>query len=184
MSECVEISYDVKTIDGFMTYVLNMELCSLFLPVSFVISDRAIVGQYKTAGFEPLSDMETINVCRALDMMISVLKGMIQAQRRCVFPEDYHVRLQDAWFSGETGEARLVFMPAGPFEQNRLYAELLLLHDEMTSRVPEEGRSYMKTARSFISRGKSSLEVIRHRFEELRREAMLCGMDANRRRSQ
>lgn len=184
MSECVEISYDVKTMDGFMTYVLNMELCSLFLPVSFVISDQAIVGQYKTAGFEPLSEMENVNVCRALDMMISVLKGMIQAQRRCVFPEDYHVRLQDAWFSGETGEARLVFRPAGSLEQTGIHEELLLLHDEMTARVPEEGRSYMKTARGYISRGRSSLEVISHRFEELRREAMLCGLEINRRRSQ
>jgi|GEM_PF-2586815 len=174
MSECIEIKYDAEDMEGFMTYVLNMGLCQLFLPVAFIISDKEVIGQYRTDGSVPLSELAGMDSDRALDIMISLMEGMVQAQRRCIFPENYTVNADDLWWDQEDGAVKLIFRPKDIGREEERYADILEMHDVITALLPEDQQGYMKKARGFISRGRSSLEVIRHRFEDLRREAMLC----------
>lgn len=177
MGNHVKKKYVAGMPSNYQRDILCRELCELFLPVNFVEDKSSLFGLYNTEGYFPLMDIEKLTVCRALDIIISLLDKIIAAERRYMFVGDYDLKLDNIYLNQSCSDVRVVFEKGRENNEYLIKENLIQVCWLCNSKIEAESQGYMEKVIGYIERVHSSLGIIRHRITELRREAFLCGFD-------
>lgn len=176
MKEIVEIEY---ASEGLLTYqkdILCSGLCGLFLPVNMIEEGSRVTGVYDRTGYVCLADVDKVSVCRALDMMIELLNQIIRAEGRYFFQGDYIISPEAVYVRYDEEKVKLVFIPAASNDPKEIVkAGLIEVAEFLMTATESHDQKYMEKVLHYLERGKSSVGILKHRVEELRREATACG---------
>lgn len=175
MYDRVEINYEKTEILDYQKSILNGELCSLFLPVNFLCDDKRISGIYRTQGFVCLKDVERLTASDALDIFTELLKAMMEAEKRYILIGDYSLAEEHLYVDTNTRTVKLTFGKGTGNDKTIILNELGDILKLCKEKVEEPGDGYLDKAADIVARRHSSFGIIRHRIEELRREAFTCG---------
>lgn len=174
MNDHIEISYRRGDIEEFHKELINRSLCSLFLPGNILENQDMTLITYCTQGYLALAEVEDLDICRALNMISSLLTAMMKAERRFFFIGEYSLAPESVYVRTEDCQVYLIYRKAEYNDEKQVYEKLIDLIEIVKTKVVHGGESYLDTAAGYLRRGRSSIGVVRHRIEELEREARAC----------
>ncbi|TDP57471.1 hypothetical protein [Aminicella lysinilytica] len=174
MNDHIEVNYKSGDIEEFHKELINRSLCGLFLPGNVLECQGATIITYSTKDYLPVTAVEALDVCRALDMISCLMAAMMEAERRYFFLGEYSMEPEHIYVSMEGSQVCLIYRKAEYADEKQVYEKLIDLIEILKTKLVNGGESYLDTAAGYLRRGKSSPGVVRHRIEELSREARAC----------
>ena len=174
MEENIRMTFPGGILDQYQMDLLSMELCSLFLRMSFVQGEDLTV--YVKAEEYRFPDVLCENsASEVLLRMESLLREMIMAERRYFEIGTYRVSMDVFMIRRKDNTGHLLYIPHEYPGKRELYKDLCDIFLAFLDYVPEKDRGYLEQACDYFRGGRSGIGIIRHRIERLAYEANACG---------
>lgn len=175
--EAVEAIFQPAEMPAHVQEILTMGLADLFVPVRFIGGSDPhgrLKAVYLTEGLTALRKIKSLPPGEGLEILASVIKGMEQAQRRYLFPEEYilHPALLYLERKDQETRARLIWrsQPGGGHgaESEEVGKSLLTVVYSLKILTEEEGKTALEEAARLILAGKKGMTLIRE-LENIRK---------------
>ena len=173
MNEYIEIKYAAEKVAEYVTELLTLGVCPLFLKASFISSGESLSASYQSEGFRPLTLLSTLSAEEALSIVLAVMQGVHQCEKHYIFAGQFEINTQCIFVDPLFSKVKLVYRPAE--KEQTLLQKMELLLKELQKQCSEEGTSYLDSALSVFRNDDYGYKSLLHQLEKLRREAYLCG---------
>lgn len=189
MEERLEIQYIKEDIKNYHMQILETGFTGLFLPVRFMgirgeDGEERVCGLFRTEGYVSLRDFRPLDVCEALDVVISLLDRMLRAEDVFLFIGDYLIH-PDLVFvrrrAGRTPEAALAWTGAGLDRKsyicamNQFHDGICSIIDMLAGNLQGDGEGYLRHAWEIAAGEGLHAGALKRRIFRVREEAFLCG---------
>ncbi|WP_027868711.1 hypothetical protein [Eubacterium sp. AB3007] len=166
----LEVKYGKGQVAEYQKDILSMQVCPLFLQQIFVTGEEQDSAMVKMEEYMPMLSLEHLREEEGISIMISLLTGMIEAERRYMFIGEYRVDVGVLCVSRDLKKARLVFVPRHYTNQVALFQDLIGILRHMENKVPAEDGRFLREGIEYIAKGNGSLTRMRQRFVLLHRK--------------
>lgn len=168
--EQIEMKIGKGQIPDYQKDILSMQLCPLFLQQIFVNGEEQDSAMVKMEEYLPLLSLEHLREEEGIGIMISLLTGMIEAERRYMFIGEYRVDVGVLCVSSDLKTAKLVFVPRHYTNRVALFQDLIGVMRYMEKKIPMGDGKYIREGLDYIAKGNGSLSRLRQRFVMLHRK--------------
>lgn len=174
INNVIEVKFE-KSPEKYVEEILSMEICKLFLPVSFIKDGDMVTAQFKTDGFTRLSAINSLAVTDIFSIIVSVFYGLKDGENHYIFPDEYEINCDTVFINKDFSDIKMIFNP--PKAEKTGQEKVVEFIEELKKKCSNEGIPYLNNAAGYIKTGSSGYRAIIHHLESLRREVYLCGVE-------
>ncbi len=174
MSSYITVKYEKCKMKEYITELLTMGLCDLFLQAGFVEDGEQLIGHYRTDGYRSLDSVSEITAEESLSVMIQLFRGIYQCEKHCLFENLFRLDPCRLFVNEDFSKVKTVFIPEE--EEKPLTEKLADVISFLGEKGTEESAGYTERARNLILKDEYGYKAQVHHLENLRREVYLCGV--------
>lgn len=169
------VRYEKTELPDYVAELLVMGVCTLFLKAGSVEKEEKLDISYVTEGFRSLDTISVFSTEDILSIGSDLLHGIYQSEKHCIFAEQFRIEECCIFTDSSISQIKMIFIPAENSETAEKKIAALL--EKLSERGTAEGAGYIEKAVSMLRDGQYGYKALMHRFENLRREVYLCGVE-------
>ena len=168
MNDYIEILYQKKVLKTYIMEIIQAEDTAFFLPVSFIEEKEKVRFIYKVRDAYPLRLAKEFIIDDVLNFTISYIRGIQDAERHYIFPEDYNINLNLVYADSRMEKLKAGYVPAeqGDTAEKKIL-ELLYFFE---SRVKEEEVGYIFQLEKYLAEEARDYRSFERYIYKMRRE--------------